>query len=285
MTPELLKCTLWFIFQKDNQVNTRSKAEKRNYHVPNLDRALQIIERLSSSARGMNRNEIAAATGCTPTMVYRIMMTFADAGWVYRDEATGAYRLSRRLLDFAVAGTDEYSLAAAAWPEMCQLRDETNITVQLGILTDDGAGILLETAESRSPIRFVAEKGVRVTDLHAGAGWKSILAFLPAAECARCLDRLSYRRLTATTITTRAALEKAFAHVRATGYAVDDSEMIEGLHCVAAPIFNRAGHPVGTLTLSAPADQLPRADFKRRAASVMAAAAAVSAKLGWKGKV
>ena len=60
--------------------------------------------------------------------------------------------------------------------------------------------------------------------------------------------------------------------------------MIEGLHCVAAPIFNRAGHPVGTLTLSAPADQLPRADFKWRAASVMAAAAAVSAKLGWKGK-
>ena len=41
----------------------------------------------------------------------------------------------------------------------------------------------------------------------------------------------------------------------------------------------------GTLSLSAPADQLPRKDFKRRAASVMAAAAATSAKLGWKGKV
>ena len=40
-----------------------------------------------------------------------------------------------------------------------------------------------------------------------------------------------------------------------------------------------------TLTLSAPAEQLPQKDFKRRAASVMAATASVSAKLGWKGKV
>ena len=261
------------------------KAQKHNYHVPNLDRALQIVEALSTRPCGLNRNEIAAATDCTPTMVYRIMMTFVDAGWVYRNETTGAYRLSRRLLDLAVAGTDEYSLAAVAWPEMCQLRDETNITVQLGMLTDDGAGMLLETVESRRPIRFVAEKGVRVTDLHAGAGWKSILAFLPDEERMCRLDGLAYRRITPTTITSRAALEKVLEKVRTCGYAVDDSELIEGLHCVAAPIFDRTGYPVGTLTLSAPAEQLPRTDFKRRAASVMAAAASVSAKLGWKGKI
>ena len=266
-------------------MSAANRTVKRNYHVPNLDRALQIVEVLSSSPRGLNRNEIAAATGCTPTMVYRIMMTFTDAGWVYRDEATGIYRLSRRLLDLAVAGTDECSLVSLAWPEMCALRDETNITVQLGILADDGTGLLLESAESRHPIRFVAEKGLRVTDIHTGAGWKCILAFLPEAERTRRLDNLSYRKLTNTTITSRAALEKALAKVRTCGYAVDDAEMVEGLHCVAAPIFDRTGYPVGTLSLSAPAEQLPQKDFKRRAASVRAAAASVSAKLGWKGKV
>ena len=258
---------------------------RRNYHVPNLDRALQIIEKLSACPRGLNRNEIATATGCSPNMVYRIMMTLVDAGWAYRDEASGVYRLSRRLLDIAVAGSDEYSLTSVAWPEMCALRDETNITVQLGVLAGDGAGLLLESAESRNPIRFVAEKGTRVTDLHAGAGWKSILAFLPEAESKRFLDGISFHKFTATTITSRAAFEKVLAEVRKNGYAVDDSEMIEGLHCIAAPLFDRTGRPVGTLSLSAPADQLPRKDFKRRAASVMAAAAAVSAKLGWKGKV
>ena len=260
-------------------------SKKRDYHVPNLDRALLIMEKLSASPSGLNRNEIAVATGCSPNMVYRIMMTLVDAGWAYRNADTGVYRLSRHLLDIAVAGSDEYSLTAAAWPEMCALRDETNITVQLGILTGDGTGLLVESAESRNPIRFVAEKGVRVTDIHAGAGWKSIMAFLPDAERKYILDELSFRKLTNTTITSRAAFEKVLAEVRRTGYAVDDSEMIEGLHCIAAPVFDRTGRPVGTLSLSAPADQLPRKDFKRRAASVMAAAAATSAKLGWKGKV
>jgi hypothetical protein len=37
----------------------------------------------------------------------------------------------------------------------------------------------------------------------------------------------------------------------------------------------------GTLCVSAPADQLPTKDFKSRASSVISAADAVSAKLGW----
>lgn len=263
----------------------KGKTAKRNYHVPNLDRALQIVEVLSSFPHGLNRNEIAAETGCSQNMVYRIMMTLVDAGWAYRDEATGAYRLSRRLLDLAVAGSDEYSLASVAWPEMCALRDKTNFTVQLGVLIDDGTGIILEVAESRNPIRYVEEKGVHTADLHTGAGWKSILAFLPDVECACFLDRLSFRCLTPNTVTSRTEFEKVLDGVRRRGYAVDDSEGREGLHCVAAPIFDRTGNPVGTLAISAPAEQFPECDFKRRADSAIEAAAAVSAKLGWNCKV
>ena len=256
-------------------------AEKRNYHVPNLDRALQIVEKLSLFPRGLNRNEIAAETGCSSNMVYRIMMTLVDAGWAYRDEATGSYRLSRRLLEFAVSGTDEYSLASAAWPEMCALRDEINLTVQLGVITADGRGIIIESVASRNPIRYVEEKGVWTTDLNTGAGWKCMLAFMSEGERSRLLSALPFRRLTANTITSRSKFEKVLVEVRDLGYAVDRAEGREGLHCVAAPIFDRTGLVVGTICASAPSEQLPQCDFKRRAASTVAAAAAVSAKLGW----
>ena len=259
----------------------KGKSEKRNYHVPNLDRALQIVETLSAHPRGLNRNEIAAATGCTSTMVYRIMMTLTDAGWTYRDEASGAYRLSRRLLDFAVSGTDEYSLASVAWPEMCSLRDEINLTVQLGIITADGRGLIIESVASRNPIRYVEEKGVWTTDLNTGAGWKCMLAFMSEDERNRLLSALPFRRLTANTITSRSKFEKVLVEVRDLGYAVDRAEGHEGLHCVAAPIFDRTGLVIGTICASAPAEQLPECDFKRRADSAIEAAAAVSAKLGW----
>ncbi|MBQ3288366.1 MAG: IclR family transcriptional regulator [Kiritimatiellae bacterium] len=198
---------------------------------------------------------------------------------------TGAYRLSRRLLDIAVAGSDEYSLASVAWPDMCALRDETNLTVQLGIITTDGRGLIIESVASRNPIRYVEEKGVWTKDLNTGAGWKSILAFLPKEESSRLVGALPFHRFTANTITSRKELEKALADVRKHGYAVDRAEGREGLHCVAAPIFDRTGRVIGTIGVSAPSGQLPERDFKRRAASTVVVASAISAKLGWNNNI
>jgi len=257
---------------------------KKNYHVPNLDRALAILDILSRNPGGMHRNEIAEASGCSTTMVYRIVMTLADNGFLFKDEVSGRYRLSSKLLDIGCAGSDEYSLTQVAWPDMVALRDETNITVMLGCLYNNTEGLLLETVESRTNIRLVVEKGFRTRALHAGAGWKSILAFLPEARQEAILDQLDYKPITPNTLTSREAVRKELQEIRRRGYATDNSEITEGLHCVGAPVFDRRGFPVGTLTLSAPAAQLPLSDFKRYGALVRAAADRVSAKLGWNGK-
>lgn len=257
--------------------------EANNYHVPNLDRALVILDLLSKNPTGMNRNEIAAASGCSTTMVYRIVMTLTENGFLFRDESTGRYRLSSKLLDIGVAGSDEYSLVHAAWPEMTALRDATDITVMLGCLYNGEEGLLLETAESRSVIRFVVEKGFRTKDLHAGAGWKSILAFLPEEALSSVLEKLTLRPVTPNTITSREAFLKELAQIRRRGYAIDHAEITEGVHCVAAPVFNRKGAPVGTLSLSAPAGQLPAKDFAKLGHQTCEAADRVSAKLGWNG--
>ena len=260
------------------------KKAKTNYHVPNLDRALVILDLLSKNPTGMNRNAIAAASGCSATMVYRIAMTLADNGFLFRDETSGRYRLSSKLLDLGVAGADEYSLTQAAWPEMTALRDATGIAVMLGCLYGDQEGLLLETAESRAVIRFVVQKGFRTKALHAGAGWKSILAYLPEARLEAILSRLTFAAITPQTRTSREALLEELAKTRRLGYATDQQEITPGVHCVAAPIFNREGVAVGTLSLSAPADQLPAKDFRKRGMQTREAADRVSAKLGWSGK-
>jgi len=259
--------------------------EIKNYHVPNLDRTLVILDLLSEKPTGMNRNEIAAASGCSTTMVYRIMLTLLDNGYVFREEASGRYRLSSKLLDIGCAGSDEYSLTHVAWPEMTALRDATGITVMLACLYGEDEGLLLETAESRSVIRFVVQKGFRTKALHTGAGWKSIMAFIPEVRLEKILDRLSFQAVTPNTITSRSAFLKELDKIRKAGYATDHQEITVGIQCVAAPIFNREGVAVGTLTLSAPSDQLPVELFPQFGLQTCAAADRVSAKLGWNGKV
>jgi len=258
------------------------KKAVNNYHVPNLDRALVILDLLAKYPRGLTRNEIAAESGCSTTMVYRIVMTFTKNGFLFRDEESGRYRLSSKLLDLGCAGSDEYSLVHLAWPEMTALRDATDITVMLGTLYNEREGLLLETAESRSAIRFWVNKGFRTTALHAGAGWKSILAFLPEDKLTAILNNLKYRALTPNTITSRKDLLAELAKTRKQGYATDRAEITAGVHCVAAPIFDRVGYPVGTLSLSAPAARLPVQDFPEKGRQVCESTARVSEKLGWK---
>ena len=258
------------------------KKATNNYHVPNLDRALVILDLLSKHPAGLNRNEIAAASRCSTTMVYRIVMTLVDNGFLFRDEASGRYRLSSKLLDLGCAGSDEHSLTHVAWPEMTALRDATEISVMLGCLYGEAEGMLLETAESHSVIRFVVQKGFRTRALHAGAGWKSILAYLPETRLDTVLKGLTFEAITPNTVTSREAFLKELASTRKRGFATDYQEITPGVHCVAAPIFNRGGIPVGTLSLSAPADQLPVKDFPKRGLQTREAADRVSAKLGWK---
>ena len=260
------------------------KKMANNYHVPNLDRALVILDILSKHPAGLNRNEIAAASHCSATMVYRIVMTLSKNGFLFRDEASGRYRLSLKLLDIGVAGSDEYSLTHVAWPEMTALRDATDMTVMLGCLSSEFEGLLLESAESRAMSRYVAQKGLRVPMLHVG-GWKCLLAYWPAERLNAYLDQATFAALTPNTPATREAVMKALKDAHRVGYAVDESEMTEGNHCVVAPIFDRTGTPVGPLCLSGLTTQLPVKDFVKRGKQVREAADRISAKLGWGGRV
>lgn len=255
----------------------------KNYHVPNLDRALLVLEVLSRYPAGLNRNDLATKTDCSPTMIYRICMTLTHGGYLSRNEETGLYRLSRKLLDLGCAGSDEYSLTSVAWPEMVALRDETGMTNMVGCLYDDAEGVVLEVAESQSRMRFVVEKGFSTRDFHTGAGWKSILAFLPPARLQSIVKRMKFVKLTEHTLMTAKAFLLELEDVRLKGYALDRQEATIGINCIAAPIFNRKGEAVGTLNMSGFTDQLPQKDFEKNGLLVKGYAGKISRKLGYEG--
>jgi len=257
-------------------------SDLKKYHVPNLDRALLVLEVLARHPVGLSRNELATQTACSPTMIYRICMTLTHGGFLLRNEETGVYRLSRKLLDLGCRGSDEYSLAAIAWPEMVSLRDATGMTNMVGCLYHDEEGVVLEVAESCNQMRFVVERGFRTNDFHTGAGWKSILAFLPPDRLHAIVKRMTFKRFTEQTLVTPKAFLAELEEVRRKGYALDRQEATVGIHCVAAPIFNRKGEAIGTINMSGFTDQLPKKDFNKYGIQVKDAANRISRKLGYK---
>jgi IclR family acetate operon transcriptional repressor len=57
---------------------------------------------------------------------------------------------------------------------------------------------------------------------------------------------------TGATITEPELLKVELARIRSRGYALDEEEFVEGICCVAAPVFGEAGRLVAALGVSVP---------------------------------
>jgi len=250
-----------------------------NAGVPILDRSLQILDHLLQVPQGQSLSEIARALGFPKNTVYRILNTLEAHDYIRREEATLLYTLSRKMATLAYDSAQDRGLLENSLDVMRRLRDEAKETVVISIL-DRGAGLVLEQVQSSHPFRFVCDPGTRQL-IYASASTKAILAFLPDHERDAALKGVAFKRLTATTIASRAKFDAALAEVRRAGYGVDHAEALDGVHCVAAPIFNHQGFPVAALTITGPAERIPASQFPRLGARVVEHALEVSKRLGY----
>lgn len=248
------------------------------YHVPNLDRALSILELLSRHPAGLIKSELARDLEISPNTVYRITTTLLDRGYLESCQRTRRLRLSNKMMDLRLAGVVDRSIVDASWDVMCELRDVTTETVHLEALLD-GEGVVLEEAEGSHSLRFTVDLGTRF-ELHAAAPGKVLLAFSIDEERAGLLGKLSFTRYNRRTIASRAQLLRELDSVRKRGYALDRAEVVDGIHCVSAPIFGADGSVAAAITVTGPISRLPEKMFAKTGRQVVEHAGRISRRLG-----
>ncbi len=248
------------------------------YHVPNLTRALQILEYLAEQRASLGMSEIADALELPRNSVFRIVSTLRDHGYLARDGSSKKYLLSHKLLSMGYAAIGGADLLEHALDVMQELRDATGETVLIGkLLATDG--VVLEQVVSRHPVKFAIDSGTRFP-LHTGAPAKAIIAFLPDAEQEAMLSRMRFKRYTSTTITGKRAMREELKDARTSGYAIDRAEHLDGLHCVAAPVMNHFGYPTAAIWVTGPAFRFPTEKFAATGKLVKQHAQRISYRLG-----
>ncbi|MEY2600587.1 MAG: hypothetical protein RLZZ244_790 [Verrucomicrobiota bacterium] len=253
--------------------------EASRYTVPNLDRALSILELLSESPSGLSLSEIAAALSIPTNSVFRISRTLEERGYLERHESSKRFRLTQKLLRLSCGpSAGERSLTEASLDAMRSLRDDTLETVLLGTLLGP-EGVVIEQMPGKHPFRFVVDVGVRF-ELHTAAPGKAMLAALPEPEADAILAQMPFTRFNARTITTPDAFRKELARTRAQGYGVDEGEEREGAHCIGAVILNRQRLPAGAIWLTGPSSRVPASDFPKLGQRIREAARQIAARLG-----
>lgn len=252
---------------------------KASYNVPNLERGLLIIELLANHKQGLTLSEIIESLDISKSSAFRIVSTLIFKNYLQKNETTKKVTLSRKLMTLGVSSMNEQSIVELSIDVMRALRDELKESVMLGVLIDN-KGAILEQVSSSFPVKLYVEQGTHFY-LHSSVGGKSILAFLPDEELEAMLKSMTLKRLTGNTIVSKKAFRKELQFVKKNGYAIDNGEDIQGIHCIGAPVFNEYGYPVSALWITAPHGRLPHEEFDRKGKIVAKYALEISSKLGY----
>jgi len=206
---------------------------------------------------------LARALGDDKSAVQRALLTLAEAGWIRRTAADAArWEVTTRPLRIAHEAQRRNGLRERARATLEQLRDETGETAILNV-PDDPDVVVVDVAESTQLLRIAPTIGF-VVPLRSSAAGLAILAALSDAELARFLGRRP-----------GAALAERLADVRARGWSVNDRDATPGSSAVGAVVVD-GERPVGSITVSGPAERMGPAVLDRLGPVVAAAAARLS---------
>ena len=250
---------------------------ENRYKVPNLERALLIIEYLVKQPKGAGITAIADELGFPKNSVFRILKTLLGNGYLVESE--NQYQLSSKFLAIGYASIGESNLVAKALDIMVELRNQTHETALLGKLSGM-QGLVLEVVLSDQSVKFVVDVGHHF-QLHTSAPGKVFLAYLPEAEQDRLLNAIDYQVHTPKTIKNREEMEAEIARVRGRGCAFDRGERVDTAHCVAAPIFDYRKDNIAALWVTGPSYRMPESDLERLAEIVTDHARRLSRIMGY----
>ena len=244
-----------------------------------LDKGLTILETLAAhQSDGLTLTELGRAIGMHRSTLFRFLATLRARGYVQRDPATDRYRLGVGALTLTAAFLNNLDLRQIARPFLQDLCDQTQELVHLTRLDRDEV-VTIDRIEGTQPVSLQTDIGAR-RPTYCTASGKVFLAYMPIAEANRIFER-GMDRKTATTITTPEEMHVHLAEARRRGYAIDDEERIEGVRCVASPIFDLDGHLTGTLSIAAPTVRTTITRLERLGEAVRDAAAGLSRQLGF----
>jgi DNA-binding IclR family transcriptional regulator len=247
------------------------------YIIPSLDRALRIMEHLSTRREGSSITEIATQLSLPKNSVFRIVRTLAASG--YLDEHDKSWRLSPKILSLGYTAVQSTNLISACMDEMRMLRDEINETIFVGALSE-GKVVILEELPSFQLVKFTVEIGHPVP-IHASAPGKAILAHLPAAEQKDLLAHIAFTRFNDRTIPGMKAMQAEIEKVLGLGYALDLGEEVAEIWCAASPVFDYRAYPIASVWLSGPEFRLAKMDLDRVGALVREHALRISKQFGY----
>ena len=216
--------------------------------VQTLDRALDIIELLSTEHESLGVTEIGQRLGLHKSTVHRLLSALAERGYIDKDEKYGAYKLGLKFIEISSLFLNTLELKTEAQPYLRRLAETVGQPVHLAILSG-GEAIYIDKVEAVNSIRMYSQIGRRVP-VYCSAIGKVLLSGLEPGRLDAVLNGMEICSYTDNTVKTKDELLKHINRTRELGWAIDDEEHEHGVRCIAAPVFDYTGRVIAAVSVS-----------------------------------
>jgi DNA-binding IclR family transcriptional regulator len=214
----------------------------------------------------------------TKSTAHRLAGVLERRGLLWRDPKSLAYSLGPAILALVKGMVDQRDLAAIGYPYMLDLRERTGETVGLHVRVGRERACIAQL-ECPHELRMRLDIG-RPLPLYCGAASKVLLAHLPMEEIEHIIRETGLRAIGPGSITRSHNLRQELQRIREQGYATSRQERSVGGITVAAPVRDRSGAVIASLSVYGPILRIDDKCLQRWAPWVIRAADAISREMG-----
>lgn len=249
--------------------------------VQSVDRALKLLDILSSGNFGFSLAELSERAGLYPPTAHRLLTTLAAKGYVRQVSRTREYHLGFKALELAEAALSQVHTLRGLTTDLRAIAFEIQELVNLAVLDWPCVTYIAQfNGRPEDSVHIFTKLGARVP-LYCTAVGKAMLARLSSEEIAKYFSEVKLKKYTQHTITKREDLRRELATIQRLGYAIDNEECAIGVRCAACAIMDSNDNPIATVGVSGIASRLPPNRLSALAQRLVAFADLASKNLGF----
>lgn len=258
------------------------KPEHEQRGIQSIEVGGQLLRALAHAGRPLPLKDLAAAAGMAAAKAHPYLVSFGKIGLVEQDRATGRYGLGALALQMGLMSLQQADPVRVATPLIEDLAQLSGHTVAIAVWGTHGPTIV-RLAESPAAVHVNMRHGT-VFSITGTASGQVYAAWL--GDAARPLyeaERRDAARAGSAALPTWTHFEKTtLTEVRAQGLGRADGAVVAGVSALSAPVFDHRGAIVLAMTAIGPSAALDTRWHSPVALLLRQAAAAASARLGYR---
>jgi len=226
----------------------KSKSDK--YNIKIARRCFDILDLVARIEEPLTLPAVSNALRINSNMAYRLLMTMTNAGYLQKNEKTGCYTASLKILRLARKSLISLDILRTAMPYLEMLSQHyQKANMNLGILCQ-GEVMVIGRIDSQIIPRTHFTPG-KTLPFHATGLGKIITCELPDNEIDELVIKNGLKAYTPQTITDVEVLKKELAKVRLDQLARDRGELIPKDNCNAVPVRDSNGRIIAGISMAA----------------------------------